>query len=613
MLRSYAKVWAHVLRMTWRMLPVLVVAMVAVQAVNVVAVAWVAIELRDALDSSQAGLAGAAVAGALGAAAGYAATAVLGGLTGNLRVLLVDRVGLTELAEQIQRDIASIEGIEHLESAEYLDRVTVVEGAGWGLADGLWAAVATVFNVLQLATCLVLLGEVSPWLFALLGFAAAPLWFDQRAQRAANRAEVASAEQFRLQSHLFDLCTSAVEGKEIRATGVGGYLVEAQSAAWRAALDGRVRARISGAAWKTVGWCVFTAAFVAALGLVVYRAAHGHSPLGDVVLTVTIAANLRQSVQNTVGRATAAAGAGRLVGPYLWLREYVAADRRKQAGTEPCPERLRSGIRLHHLTYTYPGTERPAVKDVSVDIPAGSVVGIVGEFGSGKTTLVKLLAKLYAPATGQIRVDGVDLARIGTDSWRERITCAFQDFGRFSIKAGECIGLGDPQAFDDRSRILSAVRLADAQALLDRLPQHLDTQLGSEFGGVQLSEGQWQKIALARASMRTEPLLMILDEPTASLDAPSEHAIYLHHMTRARELADRVGAITVIVSHRFSTISDADTILVMDQGELVEAGSHEHLMTLGGRYADLYSLQERAYAGAAASATGGSPHAGPRG
>ena len=593
---SYVKVWSSLMRMTWRVVPGLVVSMFAVQVMNVVAIAWVAVELRDVLDSSQAGSVRTAVLGAFGAAAGYAVSSVLFGLSANLRILLVEKVGMTDLHEQIQCGIASIEGIEHLESPAYLDRVSVVGGAAWGLTDSLWAAVTTVFNILQLGVCLFLLGEVSPWLFALLVFAAVPLFFDQRAQRAANRSELESAEQFRLQTHLFDLCTSAAEGKEIRVAGAGTYLVDEQTRAWNEALRARSRARIRGAAWKMAGWCVFTAAFVAALGLVVYRAEHGYSPLGDVVLTITIAANLRQSVQNTVSRATDAAGSGRLIGPYLWLCDYVDADKRGRARTAPCPERLTSGIKLHGLEYTYPGTTQPAVKDVSIDIPAGSVVGVVGEFGSGKSTLVKLLAKLYAPQAGGIVVDGVELARIRTESWRERITCAFQDFGRFHIKAGECVALGDPQAFNDESRIRTAVQLANAEPVLDRLPQGLQTQLGSEFGGVELSEGQWQKMALARASMRPEPLLMILDEPTASLDAPSEHAIYQHHMRRARELADRVGTITVIVSHRFSTIADADLILVMHQGKLDEVGTHEHLMTAGGRYADLYSLQQEAYA-----------------
>jgi ATP-binding cassette subfamily B protein len=233
---------------------------------------------------------------------------------------------------------------------------------------------------------------------------------------------------------------------------------------------------------------------------------------------------------------------------------------------------------------------------VSVRIPAGAVVAIVGEYGSGKTTLVKLLAKFYRPDTGRITLDGVDLADLDTADWRSRVSAAFQDFGRLETTFAEGIGLGDLPHLTDRERITRAVRDADASALVERLPQGLDTQLGRELGGVDLSEGQWQRVALARAVMRDEPLLFALDEPTASLDAPSEHAIFERQMARARRLAERTGAITVIVSHRFSTVTGADLILVLDNGRLIESGTHAELSALdGGRYADLYGIQAAAY------------------
>jgi ATP-binding cassette subfamily B protein len=193
-------------------------------------------------------------------------------------------------------------------------------------------------------------------------------------------------------------------------------------------------------------------------------------------------------------------------------------------------------------------------------------------------------------------VDDTDLAELDTDDWRARSSGAFQDFGRFHTRFAEAVGLGDLPYVQDRSRIETAVREADAEALVARLPKGLDSQLGREFDGVDLSEGQWQKTALARASMRTDPLLFVLDEPTASLDAPSEDAIFRRYMRRARHLSDRTGAITVIVSHRFSTVTGADLILVLADSRLVEHGNHAELLALGGRYADLYSIQATAYA-----------------
>jgi ATP-binding cassette subfamily B protein len=184
----------------------------------------------------------------------------------------------------------------------------------------------------------------------------------------------------------------------------------------------------------------------------------------------------------------------------------------------------------------------------------------------------------------------VPLPALDTSSWRARTTAAFQDFGRFHTTVRENVGLGDLPALDDTARVRAALDEADAAGLAP-----LDTLLGRELGGADLSEGQWQRLALARASMRQDPLLMILDEPTASLDAPTEQAIFERHMARARLLAARTGAVTVIVSHRFSTVTGADLILVLDQGRLTEQGTHASLMALGGTYAELYRIQAGAY------------------
>jgi ABC-type multidrug transport system fused ATPase/permease subunit len=341
---------------------------------------------------------------------------------------------------------------------------------------------------------------------------------------------------------------------------------------------------------------VFSLAFLCGLAVAVHLAVTGRGTPGDIVMTITVASSLIGSVQLAVQQTTAAAGARRLIEPYLWLRDYVTAERSQTSGSRPAPERLTHGIDLDHVSYTYPGTDRKALDDVTARIPAGTVVAIVGEYGSGKTTLVKLLQKFYRPTEGAIRVDGTDLRQLDTRGWRSRSTAVFQDFGRFRTVLAESIGIGDLSHVADRTRIAEAVRAAAAQPVVDAQPQGLDTQLGRALGGVELSEGQWQKTALSRAMMRRDPLLIALDEPTASLDAPSEQEIFQRHMAHARETAARSGAITVIVSHRFATVTGADLILVLSRGRLVEAGSHEALMAAAGHYAELYGLQAAAYA-----------------
>jgi ATP-binding cassette subfamily B protein len=235
--------------------------------------------------------------------------------------------------------------------------------------------------------------------------------------------------------------------------------------------------------------------------------------------------------------------------------------------------------------------------DVSVTLPSGAVVAIVGENGAGKTTLVKLLAKMYEPLSGSIFVDDTPLARVPAAEWRERLAGAFQDFFRFEFRARHTVGLGDVPRLDHEPAIVAAVDRAGANEVIARLATGLDTQLGPTWpSGVELSFGQWQKLALARGFMRDQPLLLVLDEPTAALDAETEHALFERYSSAARGTGDSAsGRITILVSHRFSTVRMADLIVVLDGAMLVEVGTHDELMAKRGQYSELYSIQAAAY------------------
>src|SRR5204863_499278 len=271
-----------------------------------------------------------------------------------------------------------------------------------------------------------------------------------------------------------------------------------------------------------------------------------------------------------------------------WLEDYAATIVADE--DLPVPDRLRDGITFDHVSFAYPGTERLVLDDVNVMLPAGAVVAIVGENGAGKTTLVKLLAKLYAPTSGTISVDGVPLARMPASEWRERLAGAFQDFFRFEFRAKQSVGVGDVPRVEDEPAVVTAVDRAGAHDVVDRLTSGLETQLGPTWpDGVEVSFGQWQKVALARGFMRDEPLLLVLDEPTAALDAETEHALFERYAAGARREADD-GRITILVSHRFSTVRMADLIVVLDGSRLVEVGSHDELMARGGQYAELYGI-----------------------
>jgi ATP-binding cassette subfamily B protein len=249
------------------------------------------------------------------------------------------------------------------------------------------------------------------------------------------------------------------------------------------------------------------------------------------------------------------------------------------------------------VSFAYPGTDRLVLEDVSLELPAGTVVAIVGENGAGKSTLVKLLGKLYEPTLGAIFVEGQPLARMRADEWRERLAGAFQDFFRFELRARHSVGLGDVLRLDDEPAVVRAVGRAGADDVVARLPAGLETQLGPTWpGGVEVSFGQWQKLALARGFMRDHPLLLVLDEPTAALDAETEHALFEHYAAAAQRDGNAAdGRITILVSHRFSTVRMADLIVVLDGAHLVEIGTHDDLMAKGGQYAELYGIQAAAY------------------
>jgi ATP-binding cassette subfamily B protein len=291
----------------------------------------------------------------------------------------------------------------------------------------------------------------------------------------------------------------------------------------------------------------------------------------------------------------------------LWLEDYVASQ---TSATEPPPNRLREGIRISGLGFTYPGAPAPSLHDVDLFFPAGGTVALVGENGAGKTTLVKLLSGMYRPTVGSIAVDGHELAEMDVISWRARTSATFQDYVSYQMRLGDGVGVGDLPELSNHAVVNDAIARADATKVVDVLPDGIDTVVGPYVGGRGLSGGQWQRLALARGLMRPDPLLMVLDEPTASLDALSEATLFRRYRAAASDLGARHGTITVLVSHRFSTVNMADLIVVFEGGRVVASGTHETLVAEGGLYAELYQLQVAGYQpgeGAPANPGGRSP------
>jgi ATP-binding cassette subfamily B protein len=272
------------------------------------------------------------------------------------------------------------------------------------------------------------------------------------------------------------------------------------------------------------------------------------------------------------------------------LYEYLETPVAPSGGSAPRGPEPFDGVRFEHVNFTYPGALEPALIDINLHLKPGCSLALVGENGSGKTTLIKLLTRLYSPDSGRILLDGLALSEWSEAALRARIGVIFQDFTRYQMLVGENVGAGDERYFEDEDRWHEAAQKGRADEFIEHLPGRYQTQLGKWFqNGQELSGGQWQKIALARAFMRTDADILVLDEPTAAMDARAEAEVFEHFRTLA---LDRI---TILISHRFSTVRMADQIAVLDRGRIIEKGSHEQLMADAGHYAQLFALQARGY------------------
>jgi ATP-binding cassette subfamily B protein len=486
---------------------------------------------------------------------------------------------------------ASVTTIAHQERPEILDRLAMLRNQVFVLDHMYMSLFSTLGWILRLAVTMALLASIHPALVLLAVFAIPTVITSTWRPVVERSAQERGAQASRLARHLYTTATTASPGKEVRVTGIGDRLVGERRAAWERWYGLVSAARVGSALWYTIAWAVFGTAYV---GAVWFVAIGLRSSPGQVLLVLAAGARLSAYIGATVGeigflRGFWMDGSRRLA----WLEDYAAAF--VAAADLHAPAILRTGIRLDHVSFAYPGTSRLVLDDVSLLLPAGAVVAIVGENGAGKTTLVKLLAKLYEPSSGAISLDDTPLARVPADEWRASLAGAFQDFFRFEFRARQTVGLGDVARLDSEPALVTAVSRAGADDVVSRLKSGLDTQLGPTWpGGVDVSFGQWQKLALARGFMRDQPLLLILDEPTAALDAETEHALFERYAAAAHA-PDAAGRITVLVSHRFSTVRMADLIVVLDGAHLVEVGTHDELVARRGQYAELYAIQAAAY------------------
>ncbi|HEX2034089.1 MAG TPA: ABC transporter ATP-binding protein [Chloroflexota bacterium] len=491
-----------------------------------------------------------------------------------------------------------IGGVEHLEQAEQLNKIDVLRQEATELAGLVDSFLGNVSLVIQTIVVAALLAQVSAALLLLPLFTVPSIVLSGVADGIRHRHAEAIAEGRRRARHLFEVGTAAEASKELRVFGLARELSRLYRYAWSEIYHLRRRDLAGAAAISFAGWLTFGAGYVAAMVVVVRAVAAGQASVGNVVLVLGLSSQVNGLVWGAMGVGSWVTRTLRLAGRYQWLEDLAGPARDSESQSTPppaagAPERLQVGIRLEGVAFRYPGAQSEALRELSLELPGGCVVALVGENGAGKSTVIKLLTKMYRPTQGRILVDGVDLQAVDTWSWRRRLAVGFQDMCRFEFVLRESVGVGDVPHMEDRQRVAQALRRAGDASWIERLPQGLETQLGRAWeGGVEPSGGQWQRVGLGRASMRRRPLLLILDEPSAALDPQAESEVLTSVIEAAR--ANRDG-VALIVSHRLATVRTADVIVVLSAGRVVETGSHEALMRAGGLYRELYTLQARAY------------------
>jgi ATP-binding cassette subfamily B protein len=591
-LRHLPRLCREAVRLVWAAGRRELLVVLAVKAVNGIGLAVVLLLGKQVLD-------GMIAAGRGGGGAGLvlprlllltAVTAVLSFLSAIGRE---HREILTELASRYAQsqiiDVACAVELEAYETPAFHNRLVRAAGGGqfrpWQVVEGLTGLAGALVGIAGITLALLAL---QPWLVPLVLAAGVPLLIAvARGGELMFRFHHRTTEAERRRNYLYMLLSGKDAAKELRAFGLEAFLrgrfdrlYDEHLAELRTVARRRLRVSL-------LGNLVTTVALGGIVAVLLALALDGRIGLADAGTAAGAVFILGERLMNAVF------SAGMLYESSLFIEDFtsfvaMAPEVEARRRRDPAPSGFRR-LQVEDVGFTYPSATTPALSGVSMEIGAGEIVALVGENGSGKTTLAKLLCRLYLPHGGRVLWDGVDTATVDPDELRRSVAVIFQDFLHYSLPASENIGMGRHQRIGDTEAIRESAVHAGADEFLAGLPAGYETVLGPEFeGGHELSVGQWQRVALARAFFRDAPFI-ILDEPTAALDARAEHELFESIRTLCR------GRSVLLISHRFSSVRSADRIYVLDGGRVAESGSHGELMALGGRYAELFTLQASAY------------------
>jgi len=489
---------------------------------------------------------------------------------------------------RLMRHAASLD-LAQFEDAAGQDRLERARRQVTGRSNLLFQLFGQGQDLVTLVAFAIGLAAYAPWLILLVALALVPAFLNEsHFNRQGYRLAWTRTPERRQIDYLRSLGAGVESAKEVKLFGLEDYIAGRYAELGEKLIADNRDLALRRAAWGGGFAALGSLAYYAAYATLVWRTAAGQFSIGDLAFLAGSFQRLRGLIEGLLqGLSQIASGAQYLDDLFAFLALVPAI--RSPANPVPFPNPVTHGIVFEEVGFCYPGTDTWAVRGLSFHVAAGEVLALVGENGAGKTTIVKLLTRLYDPTEGRVLLDGRPLGDYDLDALRARIGVIFQDFVRFNLTAGQNVAVGRIGARDDEARIVRAAERGLADAVIGRLPLAYDQPLGKLFAeGVDLSGGQWQKIALSRAYMR-EAEILVLDEPTAALDARAEFEVF----RRFRDLGR--GRTALLISHRFSTVRMADRILVLEGGRVLESGTHAELQAAGGRYAELFELQAAGY------------------